>query len=147
MARSAPRSPAVTGCPSTEAGARLQAIELRGADEIVVGEPADGVRRVADAAVVVAELEVRVVVLGVGDVRDRVHEAHDPVEVLESVLALEPLAAGIEPPGGVELRERGRGLRRPERRDAALARHAAAFGERGLAAHGAGLRRAKRRST
>ena len=45
--------------------------------------------RVANAAVVVADGEVGMVVLAIGDVRERIDEAHRAVEILEHELALQ----------------------------------------------------------
>src|SRR6202165_4783862 len=59
-------------------------VHLRGAHEVVFRQSADGVGAEGDAAVVVADLEVRVGVLGVGEMRQRVHEAHGAIEVPES---------------------------------------------------------------
>src|SRR6185295_13453715 len=56
-------------------------VHLRGADEIVLVQPADGMRLVADSHVTPAALDVGMVILDVGDLGHRVHEAHGAVEV------------------------------------------------------------------
>src|SRR6185437_6219318 len=65
--------------PSTE----RNRVDLRRADEVVLREPLDRMRGELHAAVVVPHLEVRMMVLDVGDVRERVDEAHRPIEILE----------------------------------------------------------------
>ena len=46
-------------------------------------------RAVAQAAVVVADRQVRVVILEVGDVRDRVDETHRAMKIFERPFALQ----------------------------------------------------------
>src|SRR5215469_1547243 len=77
------RSNRETGRPSAE---RYE-VDLRRADEIVLRQPADGVGGERHAAVVVADLQVRVMVLDVGHVGEGVDEAHGAVEVTEGELA------------------------------------------------------------
>ena len=85
-------------------------------------QAADRVGRVGDAAVVVADLQIRVVVLDVGDVRERVDEAHGAVEVLELESARAGvLASAAMRQSGCELGEQRPGLGRVQRGDAALA--------------------------
>src|SRR5688572_22974374 len=69
-----------------------QVVDLRRADEIVLVQPADRVRLIADAHVAPAAFDVGMVVFGVGDVRHGVDEAHGTVEVGELELALQGLA-------------------------------------------------------
>ncbi len=58
-------------------------VDLRGADEVVLAQPLDGVRRVLHPAIVVADLEIRMMILDVGDMRERIDEAHGPIKILE----------------------------------------------------------------
>src|SRR5487761_168982 len=53
------------------------------ADEVVLREPLDGVRGELHAAVAVPHLEVRMMVLDVGDMGEGIYEAHGPIEILE----------------------------------------------------------------
>src|ERR1700736_1154307 len=87
------------------------AIHLRGADEVVLGQALDGMGREDDAAVVVADLEVRMVVLDVGHMRDGVHETHRPIEILERQLAADRLAIRRQDPCGIEFGEQLNGCR------------------------------------
>src|SRR5215469_6415447 len=100
MRSSASSSPAPSGWTAScrkSPGSRLrlslprsaerQLVNFRRADEVVLAQSLDGVRRELHAAVVVADLEVRMVILDVGDVRDRVDEAHRPIKILELELA------------------------------------------------------------
>src|SRR5690606_22489384 len=61
-----------------------EGVGLGRADEVVLAQPAHVVRGVADHHAVVMDLEVRVVVLAVGDEGERVHERHGPVVVVEA---------------------------------------------------------------
>jgi hypothetical protein len=79
-------------------------------------------------------VEVRVMVLDVRDVRDRIHEAHGAVEILELQRPLQALGIAGQRPVGMQLRAQSAGLLRRERRHAALAGCALAGREVG---HGA----------
>ena len=67
----------------TEAIMPMQSVDLSRADEVVLRQPADGVRRELHPAIAIAHLEIRVMVLEVRDVRDRIYEAHGAIEILE----------------------------------------------------------------
>src|SRR5882672_850979 len=99
-------------------------VDFRGADEVVLREAADGVRRVADAAVVVADLEIRVVILAVCDMRHGIDERHRAVEVLEAELAPYLGAGGVDRPAVLQLPQQALGGARRQGRHAALARNA-----------------------
>ena len=49
-------------------------VDFRGADEVVLVQPADRVRLVSGCGNTPAEFDVGMVILDVGDVRDRIHE-------------------------------------------------------------------------
>src|SRR5882762_11160474 len=72
-------------------GSAWNQIQLGGTYEIILGKPTDGMRRESDVAVVVADLQVRVMVFGIRDVRQRVDEAHGAVEIFELERALQAL--------------------------------------------------------
>src|SRR6185295_17658830 len=98
---------------------------------------------VTHAAVVVADLEIRVVVLDIRDMRERVDETHRAPEIRELELAANRLAVLDQLPAGVqEFHHPGR-LVPVEWPHAALAGHTLAFLQ-GI--HQASLR-AKRRAT
>src|ERR1035438_9806964 len=69
-------------------------VQLRRTDEIVYRQSTDRMRREGDVAVVVAEPHVGMVILAVGEVRERPHEAHRVVEILKFVCALQALVVG-----------------------------------------------------
>src|SRR6267142_1775007 len=72
------------GIPRRSGARRLyKHIQLGSTDEIVFRQTADGVRRESNVTVVVAQCQVRVVVLGIRDVGQRVDEAHGAVKILE----------------------------------------------------------------
>src|ERR1700682_5447617 len=104
-------------------------VHLRGAHEVVFRQSADGVGAEGDAAVVVADLEVRVVILDVGDMRQRVHEAHGAVEVPETELAPDGERVFSQYPGAGELRAQLLCLGMRQRRGSAFAGLAFACGE------------------
>src|ERR1700682_5249237 len=81
-----------------------QRVELRGADEIVLRQAVDGVRGVRHAALVVADGEVRVMVLAMRNPGGRVHEGHGLVVVLEGVGLGDRLA--VERPAVQALQQR-----------------------------------------
>src|SRR6185437_2724111 len=94
-------------------------VDLLCADEVVLAQSLDRVRRELHAAIVVAHLEVRMMVLDVGGVRERVDAAHRAVEILE--LELPPQVGPIvrqDPVAGEMLHEMLRLLAR-------VGRHAA----------------------
>src|SRR6185503_13050236 len=62
-----------------------QGVQLGRADEVVLREAVDRVRDVRDAALVVPDEHVRVVILAVRDPRGGVHEGHGLEVVLEFV--------------------------------------------------------------
>src|SRR5581483_5744923 len=97
-------------------------IELRGADEVVLRQPADGMRRENDAAVVVADFKVWMVVLDVGEMCDRVHEAHRAVEVLERELATDGTRIRGQGPALIELSKQQRDPVTCQGRHAAITR-------------------------
>src|SRR5207248_2905734 len=109
--------------------AQRDQVHLGRAHEVVLREPADRVGGESDAAVVVADLEVRVVVLDVGDVRERVHEAHGAVEVAEGELAADGARALGQRPVARDLREESLRLGAGEWGDPALTGPALARGE------------------
>ena len=118
-------------------------VDLGGADEVVLRQPADGVGAVAHAALVVADLEIRVMVLDVGHVRQGVDEAHGAVEVAKGEFATHGLA--VFRPGTSRIESCSaarRRLRGASRRHAAFAGFAMAFasssvmGAHALHAHG-----------
>src|SRR6185312_1779458 len=95
MRSSASSSPARSAwpasCPKSRASPRPRlrpsteryGVDLGGADEVVLRQPLDRVRGELHAAVVVPHLEVRMMVLDVGNMGERIDEAHSPIEVLE----------------------------------------------------------------
>src|SRR5262249_32370650 len=96
-------------------------IHLGRTNEIILGQSTDGVCGEAYAAIVVADLEVRMMVLDVRDVRERVDEAHGAVEVAEPELAPDRASVIAQLPAAGNLREQSLRLARGERRNAALA--------------------------
>src|SRR5690349_20195233 len=131
----------VTSFAAVEAGERLdarQSVDLRGADEIVLRQAADSVSVINDSAVAVADAEIRMMIFGVGDVGDRVGEAHGVIEVLELPFGMNASAVGRELPGGVELFHQRLRLFQSQRRDTAFAGDAA-LSSQGIA-HVASLR-------
>src|SRR5690606_11588813 len=84
---------AAADLPSKGAGAG-------GADEVVLGQAAGIVGRIAHHAAVVMHRQVRMVVLAVGHVRQRVHERHRAVVVLEGEGPHQRLAAFGKLPAG-----------------------------------------------
>src|SRR6267143_1766511 len=103
-------------------------IHLGSAHEVVFRQSADGVGGESDAAVVVADLEVGVVILDVGDVRQRVHEAHGAIEVPESELAPNGVRGFSQYPRAGDLREQLLCLGLRQRRGTAFAGLAFACG-------------------
>src|SRR5260370_42268671 len=95
-------------------------IDLGGADKIVLGQALDAVGREGDAAVVVADFEVRMVVLDVGYMCERVHEAHRAIEVFERELAADGAGILRQSPSGIEVGEQGSGRGVCQRRRAAF---------------------------
>src|SRR5579871_1928787 len=83
--------------------ARRYLIDLRRADEVVFGEPADGVRRKAHVTVAVAHRQIRVVVLDVGQMRHCVDETHRMVEVAKAKFASQRLVILDQVPIGRKL--------------------------------------------
>src|SRR5581483_674420 len=93
MRSSASSSPARSAwpasCPRSRASPRPRpsternGVDLGRADEVVLRQPLDRVRGELHAAVVVPHLEVRMMVLDVGNMGERIDEAHSPIEVLE----------------------------------------------------------------
>ena len=77
-----------------------QVVHLGGADEIVVGDAADGVGVVAQGAGVVTHDHLRMVVLAVRDPRHRVDEGHRLVVIFE-LKGLRQLTIGDLPALGV----------------------------------------------
>ncbi len=108
-------------------------IQLRRADEVVIRQPFDGVGGKQHPAIVVADLEVRVVVFDVGHVGEGIHEAHRAVEVPERELAADRRRVGGELPVRGELFEQLLGFAASEGRDAPLTGFALPFGEIGHA--------------
>src|SRR4029079_4442363 len=98
---------------------RPQRVDLRRADEVFAAQPADGVRLEPDAAIAPAALDVGMVVFDVRDVRDRIHETHGAVEVLELEFALDGLAVFDELPAVDEQRQLLLRLLARQRADAA----------------------------
>src|SRR4051812_41171419 len=78
--------------PSCAAALDQNSVDLGGTDEIVLVQPADGMRLETDARITPAALDVRMVVLDVRHVRHRVHEAHGAIEVRKLELAPDGLA-------------------------------------------------------
>src|SRR5690606_1279594 len=106
---------------------RREAIDLRGTDEVVLGEAVDGRGRVADHAATVVDRELGMVPLGRGDPGDRVHERDGPAEGGKAEASLDALAVGRERPLGVEGRHELASRRKRQRLDAAFTRLAAPF--------------------
>src|SRR5678815_992402 len=79
-----------------------QCVDLRGADEIVLVQAANGVRLISNPAITPSEFDIGMVVFGVCDVRHRVHEARRAIEVRELELAFERLGILDQLPAGIE---------------------------------------------
>src|SRR5882724_1440200 len=109
------------------------AVDLRRADEVVLGQSVDRVRAVDDAAVAPADFDVGMMVFDVGNVRDRIREAHRPVEILELELAPDRLRIVRERPVRRELCAQLLCLGPRERGHAAFAGHALPVAELGHA--------------
>src|SRR5271166_479190 len=95
-----------------------QGFGLGGADEVVLRQAADGMRAELDQALVVADLQVRMVVFAMRNPRQGIDERHGLVIVAESV-SLEYSVAGHFP--SRQLLEQGGGFGLRERRHAAFA--------------------------
>src|SRR5262252_6006336 len=96
--------PAVAGAVAVSSAQRNE-IHLGRAHEIVLRETADRVRGESHVAVVVADLEIRVVILDIRHVRERIDEAHGPIEVAEAELATEGEPILGERPAAGDLRQ------------------------------------------
>src|SRR5262245_36179945 len=88
--KSAPTRPSTTTCCSRSRRVVIRSdleegVQLRGADEVVLGEAVDGVRRIAHLALPPLHDHVGMVVLAVRDPRGGVHEGHRLEVVLELV--------------------------------------------------------------
>src|SRR5688572_4626101 len=101
-----------------------QPVYLRGTDEIVLVQAADGVRLEADAAIAPATFEIRVMVFDVCDVRHRVDEAHGTVEIRELEFLAQRLAVFHELPARQQAAQHLLRLIRRQRAHAAMAGHA-----------------------
>src|ERR1700722_12337661 len=108
--------------PSSQPG---NLIELRGADEVVLGQPADGVRAVANPADVVAHLEVRVMIFNVGDMRHGIDETHGAIEITETEFTTQAAGLLIEGPRGITTPHQRIGRAPRQGRRASFARYAA----------------------
>src|SRR5882762_2983321 len=75
-----------------------------------------------DPAVVVTDLEVRVMVLDVGHMCDGVHKTHGPIEVFEGELTADRMIVRRELPAGSQFAEQGFGGRARQRCDATFTR-------------------------
>src|ERR1700676_3690233 len=82
---------------------RLEKVEFGGTDKIVLRQPADGMRRERDVTVVISDAQIRVMILGIRDMRQGVDEAHGAVEILELERALQALRVFGDPPILVQL--------------------------------------------
>ena len=76
----------------------LQAVDLRGADEVVFRKTIHCMRAVADVAAVISDLDVRMMVLAVRHPGKCVHECHGLVVVLEAETALDRRGARVQRP-------------------------------------------------
>src|SRR6185369_8183794 len=123
--KSAMTRPSTTTCCSRSRRVVIleveQRVQLRGADEVVLGQPVDGVRDVRDLALAPAHQHVRVVVLAVRDPGRGVHERHGLEVGLELVGLRDRLA--VARPALQSLQHRAH-LLVGQRRDTALAGNA-----------------------
>src|SRR5262249_9757391 len=113
-----------------------QPVDLGGEDEVVLRQPAQGVRPQLDRHVAVADqVQVGVVVLLLRDLADAGEEAQAGREVLDDPLAADAAAVVAQLPVG-QGGEEALDLLGRQRGDAALARLAASLSQLGGARHG-----------
>jgi hypothetical protein len=112
-------------------GVSEQRVDLGRADKVVLGQALDGVGRVAHQAAPPADLEIRVMVLRVGDPRDCVDEPHRLVKSLELELAPDLRGVVVQAPVLVQLRDQPLGFLPPNGTHAGLAGQAALLGQFG----------------
>ena len=66
-------------------GGAMQGIDLGGADVVVFGQPSSVMRGIRNADAGVAHRQIRVMIFGMSDAGDGIHECHRAIEVLEFV--------------------------------------------------------------
>ena len=109
---SGPESPASS---RPAASAACQLVDPSGHDEVVAGQPARGVRGERERGASPAELDVRVMALGLGEQGDARDEAECVAEIVEGELAAQRQVA-LALPGGSLPGKRGRLLLGQRRR-------------------------------